>query len=129
MKCFKGDTQEPYVMVRKVLAMPRFDERFVNYGYNKVQWLEHLRYVGYDFEVLTRGFAVDIPHKKSKYWSTFVGDLFGKKENGERKAVPMKDAYYQFVSELKRNYTRKQVVGKCLGVCCITRGLNTHGDS
>ena len=116
-------------MVRKVPGMPRFDERFVNYGYNKVQWLEHLRFVGYDFEVLTRGFAVDIPHKKSKYWSTFVGDLFGKKENGERKAVPMKDAYYQFVSELKRNYTRKQVVGKCSGVCCITGGFNTHGTA
>lgn len=119
VKCFKGDTQEPYVMVKKVPEIPRFDERFVNYGYNKVQWLEHLRFVGYDFEVLTHGFAVDIPHKKSKYWSTFVSDLFGKKENGKRKTVPMKEAYYQFVSELKRNFTRKQVVGKCLDVCSI----------
>lgn len=42
--------------------MPMFDERFINYGYNKVQWLEHLRYMGYDFQILTNGFAVDIPH-------------------------------------------------------------------
>lgn len=102
-----------YVMVRKCDSMPMFDERFVNYGYNKVQWLEHLRYVGYDFEILTNGFAVDIPHKRSQYWSAFVGDLFGKKENGEKKAVPMKDAYYRFIKELKRNFTRAQVVGKC----------------
>lgn len=62
VKCFKGDTQEPYVMVKKTDSLPRFDERFVNYGYNKVQWLEHLRYVGFDYEILTNGFAVDIPH-------------------------------------------------------------------
>ena len=42
-----------------------------------------------------------------------MGDLFGKKENGEKKAVPMKDAYYRFIKELKRNFTRAQVVGKC----------------
>ena len=51
-------------MVRKSLTMPMFDERFVNYGYNKVQWLEHLRFVGYDFQILTDGFAVDIPHRR-----------------------------------------------------------------
>lgn len=49
-------------MVRKSESMPMFDERFINYGYNKVQWLEHLRYMGYDFQILTNGFAVDIPH-------------------------------------------------------------------
>jgi singapore isolate B (sub-type 7) whole genome shotgun sequence assembly, scaffold_0 len=60
--CFKSDTQEPYVVVRKSPDLPRFDERFVNYAYNKVQWIEHLRYRGYRFSVLTMGFAVDMPH-------------------------------------------------------------------
>ena len=60
--CFKSDTQEPYVVVRKSPDLPRFDERFVNYAYNKVQWIEHLRYRGYRFSVLTLGFAVDMPH-------------------------------------------------------------------
>ena len=68
VKCFKGDTQEPYVMVRKTPSLPRFSERFINYGYNKVQWLEHLRFVGYDYQILTNGFAVDIPHSRFK-WS------------------------------------------------------------
>ena len=49
-------------MVRKSESMPMFDERFINYGYNKVQWLEHLRYMGYDFQILTNVFAVDIAH-------------------------------------------------------------------
>ena len=75
VKCFKGNRQEPYdtfsfvkldsyVVVKKTPEMPLFDERFVNYGYNKVQWLENLRYVGYQYSVLTDGFAVDIPHPR-----------------------------------------------------------------
>ena len=60
--CFKGNTQEPYVVVKKTDFLPMFDERFVNYAYNKVQWLEHLRYRGYAYSILTDGFAVDVPH-------------------------------------------------------------------
>ena len=60
--CWKSDTQEPYVVVKKVPGMPRFNESFVGYAFNKVQWLEHLRYVGYRFEVLVNGYSVDIPH-------------------------------------------------------------------
>ena len=36
---------------------------FINYGFNKVEWIENLRYLGYEFYVLNNGFAVDIPHK------------------------------------------------------------------
>ena len=60
--CFKGFTQEPYVVVRKSPSLPSFDERFVNYAFNKVQWIEHLRYRGYQFSVMTYGFGVDMPH-------------------------------------------------------------------
>ena len=70
--CFKTDTQEPYfriagimiryIIVRKTPEMPRFDERFAHYAYNKVQWIEHLRYRGYAFWVVTDAFAFDIPH-------------------------------------------------------------------
>ena len=60
--CFKSYTQEPYVVVRKSPSLPPFDERFVNYAFNKVQWIEHLRYRGYQFSVMTYGFGVDMPH-------------------------------------------------------------------
>ena len=62
VNCFKSYTQEPYIVVRKSPELPLFDERFVNYAYNKVQWIEHLRYRGYQFSVLRNGFAVDMPH-------------------------------------------------------------------
>ena len=38
-----------YLIVRKSEYMPLFDERFINYGYNKQQWVENLQYVGYKF--------------------------------------------------------------------------------
>lgn len=46
LKCVKNDFQEPYVMLKRSANTPLFDERFVNYGYNKVQLIEQLRYMG-----------------------------------------------------------------------------------
>ena len=62
MKCFRQRFLEPYVMVRRTEHLPLFDERFINYGFNKVQWIENLRYLGYEYSVLSQAFAVDIPH-------------------------------------------------------------------
>ena len=61
MKCFRQRFMEPYVMVRRTEQLPLFDERFINYGFNKVQWIENLRYLGFEFSVLSQAFAVDIP--------------------------------------------------------------------
>lgn len=49
-------------MVRRSETLPLFDERFINYGFNKVQWIEYLRYLGYEYYILSRSFAFDIPH-------------------------------------------------------------------
>mgnify|MGYP004686284661 FL=1 len=60
----ENDIQEPYVFVKRSAKLPRFDERFVNYGKNKVQWIIHLRLLGYKYYVLSHSFAVDVPHPK-----------------------------------------------------------------
>lgn len=60
--CWKTDTQDPYGMVKLRPGLPRFNESFVNYAYDKVAWFEELRYIGYRFDVLTDGYSVDIPH-------------------------------------------------------------------
>lgn len=49
-------------MVRKTPNLPLFDERFINYGFNKVEWIENLRYLGYEYYVLSQAYAIDIPH-------------------------------------------------------------------
>lgn len=49
-------------MVKMSPHLPLFDERFVNYGKDKISWIEHLRYTGYKFAVLKNAFAIDVPH-------------------------------------------------------------------
>lgn len=51
-----------YIVIRKSDHMPLFDESFLNYGYNKQQWIENLRYIGYKFGVVVQGFGMDVPH-------------------------------------------------------------------
>ena len=70
--CFREKSLEPYVMVKKWKYLPLFDERFINYGCNKVQWIEHLRYKGYEYNVLSHGFAEDMPHPKSHLLSLII---------------------------------------------------------
>lgn len=60
-QCFNHVFQEPYLMVRRSAFLPLFDDRFINYGYNKVQWVETLRWLGFQFALVTQSFAVDVP--------------------------------------------------------------------
>ena len=41
-----------YLVLKYTSELPLFDERFVNYGYNKVQYVDHLRLRGYEFYIL-----------------------------------------------------------------------------
>ena len=51
--CIPNYEQEPYYVLRKTNATPRFDERFMDYGYNKMQHMRHLLYEGYRFFILS----------------------------------------------------------------------------
>ena len=62
IKCFIVDFQEPYVMLRYSKSTPIFDERFYDYGYNKVQLFEHLRAAGFQWYILNNAFALDLLH-------------------------------------------------------------------
>lgn len=95
--CFVGDRQEPYVVVQKSSSLPMYDERFVGYGFNKVQWLEHLRASGYEFFVFRHGFIVHFPHPASESLSRFPVRV---KSVGE--------LYKKFLNELHRKYPRSK---------------------
>lgn len=64
LKCFPSQLQEPlrqparfpcrYLVLKYVPDLPLFDERFINYGYNKIEYMEQLRFYchGYGYEVI-----------------------------------------------------------------------------
>ena len=39
-----------------------FHEKFINYGYNKISYVEKLRLSGYSFYLASNVFAFDLPH-------------------------------------------------------------------
>ena len=73
LECIPFSIMEPYVLLSRTIHTPLYNENFINYGYNKVQYIDHLQYIGilfhfvysigYSFHVLTIGFGFDIPHK------------------------------------------------------------------
>ena len=124
MRCFLNEFQEPYllgdglidryVMLNRTRNTPLFDPRFINYGYNKVQFIEHLRYLGYKFLILTKSFAVDMPHRNSRYKSKFLG------ENGT--STNMDHMYSVFREELKAKYPMRQR----LPICASKKAKNLY---
>ncbi|CBK20940.2 uncharacterized protein [Blastocystis hominis] len=52
-----------------------FDERFVNYGCNKVQYVDLIRHRGYKFYILINSFAMDLVHHDSAYRKTYLDKL------------------------------------------------------
>ena len=92
-----------YLIVRKSDHLPLFDERFINYGYNKQQWVEHLRYIGYKFDQLVHGYGIDIPHPLYFLLLLLLFLIYSSKIKSQWAATitksdkkPMKDVFYVF---------------------------------
>ena len=95
--CFITDFQEPYLLMKVFEGMVLFDERFVNYGYNKVQLFEHLRAAGYVFYIWNDCFAMDLPHPDSSFRKNYIDDIKGESSD-------MRELYRQFQEELNTKY-------------------------
>ncbi|KAK8792030.1 hypothetical protein WA158_005407 [Blastocystis sp. Blastoise] len=124
--CFQSVKQEPYIyiyilihvsislyslfyiMVKRTESLPPFDERFINYGKDKISWIEHLRYSGYIFAVMKDAFAIDIPHPRSDFANTFYKQL-----THDPLSVDMNILWFQFIKELHQNFTDKSVTYLC----------------
>ena len=105
-------------MVKRSNHLPLFDERFVNYGKNKISWIEHLRYDGYAFAVLGGAYAIDIPHPMyvllmMYYRSSYRQNWMEIVKKGDLKNALMSIYYNNFLKEL---YSKedKSVVYFCI---------------
>lgn len=65
VQCFKSTRYEPYVVIRKDEHAPHYDENFEGYGKNKIQYIQHLRYMGFRFSILPAEFIIHYPHPRS----------------------------------------------------------------
>ena len=114
--CFKSYKQEPYVVVKQSSHLPLFDERFINYGKDKISWIENLRYDGYAFAVLRNAFAVDIPHPRYYliilcyvFRSDYAKKFFDVVQSEGPEKWDMNMAYNEFKKELYRKKDRSVV--------------------
>ncbi|CAH1786754.1 unnamed protein product [Owenia fusiformis] len=55
---------EPYVVI-KTEGAPKYDQRFVGFGWNKVSHIMELDAQGYEFTVLPNAFMIHMPHAPS----------------------------------------------------------------
>ena len=60
---------EPYVVLSR--PFPRYDTRFVGFGWNKVSHIMELHHAGYEFVVLPDAFVIHMPHSPSLDISNF----------------------------------------------------------
>ena len=104
ISCFHSYRYEPYVILRWCPNhTPYYDERFYGYGKNKIQYVSHLRFLGYKFKILPKGFIVHFPHRDSKVkesWNNIdENDLH----------LKMDQLYPVFLSELKTKHGHPKI--------------------
>jgi hypothetical protein len=103
LPCFDSLRYEPYIVLPWCQSWvqpsaPFYDERFVGYGKNKIEYLQHVRLLGYAFAIVPTGFVVHHPHPESAVKQTWNArqayDLHGRM-----------DALYKiFLSELYQKH-------------------------
>ncbi|CAM9258371.1 unnamed protein product [Sphacelaria rigidula] len=103
--CFKSHRFEPYLVVRKTSWLPKFDERFTGYGKNKIQWINHLRYMGFSFYVMPVNFVIHAPHPKSLAKTEW--EKTGGKQGQGNKLMDL--AFEEFMGELKADVGEGQL--------------------
>ncbi|KOC66202.1 Glycosyltransferase-like protein LARGE1 [Habropoda laboriosa] len=85
---------EPYIVVSRLA--PRYDTRFIGFGWNKVSYLTHLTVLGYKYIVLPDTFIIHRPHAPSLDIGKFRTDSIYR-----RCLKKLKD---EFVEELVTRY-------------------------
>lgn len=83
---------EPYVLI-KTKYFPSFDERFVGYGFNKLQHTFRLAAEGFRFVVLPHDFVIHIPH-----------EIYVFENDDPRRQICLHKVMANFFKDLSNNY-------------------------
>lgn len=115
VRCFTMDFQEPYFILPFYENSIVFDNRFQNYGYNKVQLFEHLRAANYNFYILSQAFLMDLPHPE---WGWGTGVMISSKlrknyKYNKDELMKMMKKYRQFQKELLVYYGYQKFATLC----------------
>ena len=62
LRCLNFTRMEPYVVIRRHELTPLFHPYFINYGFNKISYVETLRKEEYRFVLAGDMYAFDLPH-------------------------------------------------------------------
>lgn len=90
IRCFQSVRYEPYVVLQRGRDAPRYNEAFTGYGKNKIEYINHLRFSGYKFRVLPKGFVIHMPHAQSLDKSRWLSRKTGHKQSMDRLFVEFK---------------------------------------
>ena len=109
--CMDSLRYEPYMIIpwcskRKqtsssthpTVVSPYYDERFHGYGKNKIQYFAHIRFMGYKFQILPKGFSVHMPHPEST--TKHAWNNVGKYDLHKK----MDELYLTYLHELQKKY-------------------------
>ena len=66
---WKASIMNSFLIVAKTPELPRFTPSFIDYGYNRMEWVAHLRYAGYRFSVLSQAWGFHLRHEKLQTFS------------------------------------------------------------
>ncbi len=65
ISCVSSNQYQPYVVVRRCNDLPPFQEKFSGYGRNHMEWMLHLRRLGYRLQQIGGSFVTHFPHLSS----------------------------------------------------------------
>ena len=89
---------------------PYYDERFHGYGKNKIEYIQHLRFLRYKFWIVPQGFVIHNPHAESKAKHEWKDDIDTHKKHvgggGHSLHQDMDQLYPQFLTELVHLYVQ-----------------------
>lgn len=122
--CWKNYLQEPsviinrmsrsYLLVRRNDSLTAFHEVFINYGFNKISFVEMLRREEYRFVLAGKVFAFDLPHLPYRLKKRVtISSRYQKSHATNTKSGNYLTNYYYTQGLLKRTKNHTHILPLC----------------